>query len=72
MNSHRDGRSLVQSQKYTLTEASQHFRVSVRTVRRWVKSGKLTAVRPAHFYLVTGEELERALARRNDTGQAQK
>jgi len=66
METEKNSSSLLKSYKFTLSEAADHFRVSVRTLRRWVKNGRLKAIRPAHFYLVTGAELERLLAKRED------
>jgi hypothetical protein len=52
---------LLASQKYTVNEAALHFRVSVRTLRRWIKAGKVATVRPFHFHLIMGGEIERLL-----------
>jgi excisionase family DNA binding protein len=57
---------LLKSNKYTVVEAAAHFRVSVRTVRRWIKAGRINTVRPFHFHLITGEEIERLLTMSTD------
>ena len=57
-----DASHLLKTHKYTVAEAAAHFRVSIRTVRRWIKAGKVKTVRPFHFHLIVGDEIERLLS----------
>lgn len=49
---------------YTLDEVAAHLRVSLRTVRRFVSSGQLRAVKMGRKPLVTERELEAFVASR--------
>ena len=50
----------------TVEEAAQLLRVRPRTVRTWIKSGKIRASRIGKSYLIDERELQRAL---NQPGQ---
>ena len=43
--------------RLTLAEVAEFERVSTETVRRWVRSGKLRAIRQGRQHLVPREEL---------------
>ena len=47
---------------YTVKEAAEVFRVSERTLWRWIKSGRLTATKFGKIYRITPEEIRRVLA----------
>jgi excisionase family DNA binding protein len=66
--------NLSKSEKYTLQEACAMLRISVRTALRWIKTGKMVALRPGHRYLITEREINRLLGKRNGnekSGQSQ-
>lgn len=43
---------------YTLQEVADMLNVSNRTVRNWIKSGKLPAIKIVRQYRITKEDLE--------------
>ena len=45
----------------TLPAVARYASVSVRTVRKWVRQGKLPATKPGRAYLVNRAEMVRAL-----------
>lgn len=47
------------SKLLTVREAATLLRVSEFTVRRWISSGHLPAVRPGRFYLIKSESVAR-------------
>ncbi len=53
----------------TLDEVAERMRVSVPTVRRWIKAGKLTATKPGGVYRVRGRAFEEFVEKH--TGKAQ-
>lgn len=52
---------LIRQKKFTVREACVQLRISVRTMRRWIKAGKVRTLQPGHAHLITGEEIERVL-----------
>ena len=44
---------------FKLRDAAERYGKHPRTLTRWIKSGKLQAIRPGHEYLISEEELER-------------
>jgi excisionase family DNA binding protein len=59
-----DGERLI-----TLDEVAERMRVSVPTVRRWIKAGKLPATKPGGVYRVRGSAFEEFVEK--NTGKAQ-
>ncbi len=59
-----DGERLI-----TLDEVAERMRVSVPTVRRWIKAGKLPATKPSGVYRVRGRAFEEFVEKH--TGKAQ-
>jgi excisionase family DNA binding protein len=58
----------VQRKEYLTTEdIARHLDISVATVRRYIRTGKLTAVRLEREYRVRRDEFERFLKER-ETG----
>ncbi|MDP9484990.1 MAG: helix-turn-helix domain-containing protein [Actinomycetota bacterium] len=53
----------------TLEEVAERMRVSVPTVRRWIKAGKLPATKPSGVYRVRGRAFEEFVEKH--TGKAQ-
>ncbi|MEY4549519.1 MAG: Helix-turn-helix domain [Pseudomonadota bacterium] len=53
-----------------LEEVARHARVSVDSVRHWIKSGRLRSVRPGKRRLVLRRDLE-AFLQRNERGAHQ-
>lgn len=49
--------------RYTCREVAQCYGVSFRTVHKWIKSGKLHAVRVGKCYYITAADL-RAMERK--------
>ena len=47
---------------YTPEEIAQYLKVSVQTVRSWIKKGEIKAAKFGRQYRVTGAELERIKA----------
>lgn len=43
-------------------EVAKKLRVTERSVRNWIRDRKITAVRPAKFWLIPGCEVERMIA----------
>jgi putative molybdopterin biosynthesis protein len=48
---------------YTTDEVARHLHVSRRSVRQWVKAGKLAAMRLGREYRIEAKDLERFKAR---------
>ncbi len=59
-----DGERLI-----TLDEVAERMQVSVPTVRRWIKAGKLPATKPGGVYRVRGRDFEEFVEKH--TGKAQ-
>lgn len=49
---------------YTVTEVANKFSVSRQTVLKWIKTGKIKAVKVVKVYRIPNEEIERLLADR--------
>ena len=49
---------------YTVTEVANKFSVSRQTVLKWIKAGKIKAVKVVKVYRIPKEELECLLADR--------
>jgi len=47
---------------YTPQEVADSLKVDVRTVYRWIREGRLRAVKIGHFWRITSAELERLLS----------
>ncbi len=56
MNNERENYLLVE-------EVAKKLRVSEQSVRLWIKNRKITAVRPAKFWLIPKCEVERMIAK---------
>lgn len=51
---------MLKEDKYlTIEEVADKLRVTAWTVREWVKSGRLQAIKPGHQYLIAESVLER-------------
>ena len=48
----------------TVTEVANKFSVSRQTVLKWIKTGKIKAVKVVKVYRIPSEELERIMADR--------
>ena len=46
---------------YSLTEAADKVDVHVNTIRRWIKEGKIKAVKMGKNWKISEDELERVL-----------
>lgn len=44
---------------YTPEEVADHLKLSIQTIRSWIKAGKIKAARFGRQYRITGAELER-------------
>ena len=49
---------------YTVTEVANKFSVSRQTVLKWIKTGKIKAVKVVKVYRIHSEEIERIMADR--------
>ena len=49
---------------YTVTEVAKQFSVSRQTVLKWIKAGKIKAVKVVKVYRIPNEEIERLLVDR--------
>lgn len=47
---------------YTVEEATEILKVSVSTLRRWIREGKVKTSRIGRRYLITEEEINRLLS----------
>lgn len=50
-------------QMLTLPEVAERMQVSIPTVRRWIKTGKLPATKPGGVYRVRGRDLDKFVDR---------
>lgn len=55
-----EGRELL-----TIPKAASELQVSHMTIRRWIKNGHLTAIKPGSDYLIWSDDLERFRDPRN-------
>ena len=61
MDIKRDVNSLL-----TISEASRKFGISVHTIRKWIKSGKITAFKEGNRYKISAHELQQYINPRID------
>jgi excisionase family DNA binding protein len=47
---------------FTVAQAAEHARVSTKTIRRWIASGRLTTGRAGLLHVIDRQDLERAMA----------
>jgi len=46
---------------YTPQEVSEKLKIDIRTLYRWIREGKLNAVKIGHFWRISEAELQRLL-----------
>jgi excisionase family DNA binding protein len=51
------------NQVYTIAEVATHLKVSTRTVREWLRSGKLKGLKAGRLWRIREEELRAYLER---------
>ena len=56
---------------YTVTEVAKQFSVSRQTVLKWIKTGKIKAVKVVKVYRIPKEEIDRLIdkQRKEDEGK---
>lgn len=48
--------------EYNIIEAAKILGIKARTVREWIKKGKIKAQKPRNKWLISGDELQRVMA----------
>jgi excisionase family DNA binding protein len=46
---------------YTLEEVAEHFHVSTKTIKNWLKAGKIKGTRPGRKWLFTNEQIRQVI-----------
>ena len=56
---------------YTVTEVAKQFSVSRQTILKWIKTGKIKAVKVVKVYRIPKEEIDRLIdkQRKEDEGK---
>lgn len=53
--------------EYSIIEAAKILGIKARTVREWIKKGRIKAHKPRNKWLISGDEIRRIISQKENT-----